>query len=125
SISVYSQVARIQQEKGNQSELKDVLDKISVTSTDMISAMNDIVWAINPSNDIMEKIIQRMEAFARPLLQAKNISLTLSYEPSVMHLNLPMEKRKSFYLIFKEDRKITRLNSSHVKNSYADFCLII
>lgn len=102
SISVYSQVARIQQEKGNQSELKDVLDKISVTSTDMISEMNDIVWAINPSNDIMEKIIQRMESFARPLLQAKNISLTLSYEPSVMHLNLPMEKRKNFYLIFKE-----------------------
>ena len=102
SISVYSQVAKIQQEKGNQPELKDVLQKISTTSTDMISEMNDIVWAINPSNDSMEKIVSRMESFARPLLQAKGIAFQFNYEPSVLGLNLPMEKRKNFYLIFKE-----------------------
>jgi hypothetical protein len=32
--------------------------RISTTSTDMISEMNDIVWAINPRNDSMEKILQ-------------------------------------------------------------------
>jgi ligand-binding sensor domain-containing protein/two-component sensor histidine kinase len=102
SVSVYSQVAKIQHEKGNNQELKDVLQKISVTSTDMISEMNDIVWAINPRNDSMEKIIQRMESFAKPLLQAKNISFSFRYDPAVLNINLPMEKRKNFYLIFKE-----------------------
>jgi signal transduction histidine kinase len=68
----------------------------------MISEMNDIVWAINPGNDSMEKIVQRMESFARPLLQVKGISFVFSYEPAVLQLNLPMEKRKNFYLIFKE-----------------------
>lgn len=102
SISVYSQVAKIQQQKGNHEELKDVLQRIGVTSTDMISEMNDIVWAINPGNDSMEKILQRMESFARPLLQAKDIAFVFSYEPAILQLNLPMEKRKNFYLIFKE-----------------------
>lgn len=102
SISVYSQVAKIQHSKGNENELKDVLQKISTTSTDMISEMNDIVWAINPGNDSMEKIVQRMESFARPLLQVKGISFAFKYDAAVLQLNLPMEKRKNFYLIFKE-----------------------
>ena len=102
SISVYSQVAKIQFERGNNDELKHVLDRIGITSTDMISEMNDIVWALNPQNDNMEKIIQRMESFAKPLLKTKNIAFNFNYDPNVLHLNLTMEKRKNFYLIFKE-----------------------
>jgi signal transduction histidine kinase len=102
SISVYSQVAKIQYDRGNNSELKHVLDRIGITSTDMISEMNDIVWALNPQNDNMEKIIQRMESFARPLLKTKDIACNLNYDPAILPLNLTMEKRKNFYLIFKE-----------------------
>jgi signal transduction histidine kinase len=68
----------------------------------MITEMNDIVWAINPKNDTMEKIIQRMESFARPLLAARNIRFQFVYDKSVMDINLEMEQRKNFYLIFKE-----------------------
>ena len=102
SISVYSHVAKIQHERGNKTELTEVLEKIGVTSTDMISEMNDIVWALNPRNDSMEKILLRMESFAKPLLQAKGIQFQFNYDPAVLEENLPMEKRKNFYLIFKE-----------------------
>ncbi|MEP7144326.1 MAG: two-component regulator propeller domain-containing protein [Ferruginibacter sp.] len=102
SISVYSQVAKIQQEKGNYEGLKDVVQRISTTSTDMISEMNDIVWAINPRNDSMEKILERMESFARPLLQTKNIVFDFNYDNGLLQVNLTMEQRKNFYLIFKE-----------------------
>ncbi|MEQ1676571.1 MAG: two-component regulator propeller domain-containing protein [Chitinophagaceae bacterium] len=102
SISVYSQVAQIQSKEDKKEELNDVLGKISTTSNDMISEMNDIVWAINPRNDSMEKIIQRMESFARPLAAARNIRFELSFDPSVASLQLDMGVRKNFYLIFKE-----------------------
>jgi ligand-binding sensor domain-containing protein/anti-sigma regulatory factor (Ser/Thr protein kinase) len=102
SISVYSQVAKIYKEQHKQHELDETLEKISVTSGEMISEMNDIVWAINPRNDHMEKIIQRMESFARPLMKASGIGFRLDYDESVLRLNLGMEKRKNFYLIFKE-----------------------
>jgi anti-sigma regulatory factor (Ser/Thr protein kinase) len=102
SISVYSQVAQIQSDGGDKKELNDILGKISITSTDMISEMNDIVWAINPRNDSMEKIVQRMESFAKPLLAACGIHFTPHYDEAIYSATLDMEKRKNFYLIFKE-----------------------
>ncbi|MEO6001169.1 MAG: two-component regulator propeller domain-containing protein [Chitinophagaceae bacterium] len=102
SISIYSQVAQIQSQQHNENELTQILDKIGLTSNEMISEMNDIVWAINPRNDNMEKIIQRMESFARPLLAAKNIQFNFNFDPALLNFNLDMGKRKNFYLIFKE-----------------------
>ncbi|HYF32098.1 MAG TPA: two-component regulator propeller domain-containing protein [Chitinophagaceae bacterium] len=102
SISVYSQVAKIHNEQGNRDDLQGVLVRIAATSSEMISEMNDIVWTINPRNDNMQKILQRMESFAKPLLHTQNIQFRFKYDPAVMHLNLEMEKRKNFYLIFKE-----------------------
>lgn len=102
SISVYSQVAQIQGEQGNKEQLNEVLDKISTTSNTMIAEMNDIVWAINPANDNMEKIIRRMESFARPLLAARNMQFEFNCTEEALKLNLDMEKRKNFFLVFKE-----------------------
>jgi ligand-binding sensor domain-containing protein/two-component sensor histidine kinase len=102
SISVYSQVAKIYQEQTRPKELSDVLEKISETSTGMISDMNDIVWSLQPANDNIEKIINRMESFAKPLCVASNIKFDLQFPSSITGLNLPMEIRKNFYLIFKE-----------------------
>jgi ligand-binding sensor domain-containing protein/two-component sensor histidine kinase len=102
SISVYSQVAQIQHEMGNKDAMHDVLGKISSASTDMISELSDTVWAINPANDNMQKILQRMESFARPLMAARNIQFAFHYGADISSINLSMEKRKNFYLIFKE-----------------------
>jgi signal transduction histidine kinase len=102
SISVYSQVAEIQNKKQNAPALEDVLQKIGNASTEMISEMNDIVWAINPRNDSMEKMIDRMESYAKPLLAAKNISFEFTCSEDLLKSNLKMEKRKNMYLVFKE-----------------------
>jgi signal transduction histidine kinase len=82
--------------------LNDVLEKISLASSEMVAEMNDTVWAINPGNDNMEKIIQRMESFARPLVAARNIHFSFQYDKEMDSIQLDMEKRKNFYLIFKE-----------------------
>jgi signal transduction histidine kinase len=102
SISVFSKVAQVETEKGNTAKANELLDKVRDTSAKMINEMNDIVWAINPGNDTMEKIIQRMESFARPLLAARNMQFHFNYDPMVKSLNLEMEQRKNFFLIFKE-----------------------
>jgi ligand-binding sensor domain-containing protein/two-component sensor histidine kinase len=102
SISVYTQVAKIHSSRNEKESLDNVLQKMNQTSTEVITEMNDIVWAINPRNDSMEKILQRMESFARPLAAAKEIDLDFKIDEHVTLLNLDMEKRKNFYLIFKE-----------------------
>jgi signal transduction histidine kinase/ligand-binding sensor domain-containing protein len=102
SISIYSQVAKIYKQKDRQDELQHTLEKISSTSGEMISEMNDIVWAINPRNDNMETILQRMESYAKPLLNTQGIQYQFIYDPELVKLNLQMETRKNFFLIFKE-----------------------
>lgn len=102
SISIYSQVAKIYHARQKEEQLQQTLEKIGDTSSEMISEMSDIVWAINPKNDHMSTIIQRMESYAKPLLQTQNIIFSFNYDSSVPELNMQMEKRKNFYLIFKE-----------------------
>jgi signal transduction histidine kinase len=99
---VYSQVAKIYQQQEKDIDLQSTLEKISTTSTEMISELNDTVWAINPRNDQMDVILQRMESWAKPLLAAQNTQLHLHYDLHLAMLNLEMEKRKNFFLIYKE-----------------------
>jgi signal transduction histidine kinase len=97
SISIFSQMAQ-QQSK----ETIPMLETIGESSRNMLDAMADIVWTINPHNDQFEKIISRMKSFAFELLGAKNIDFEFFAEDDVTRINVPMEVRKNLYLIFKE-----------------------
>jgi signal transduction histidine kinase len=118
SISIYSQVAKIYKQKDRQDDLQNTLEKISNTSGEMISEMNDIVWAINPRNDNMATILQRMESFAKPLLASQEIQFHFTHA-SLEQLNLEMTKRKNFYLIFKESIN-NALKYSGAKNIWVE-----
>jgi signal transduction histidine kinase len=78
------------------------LSTIGERARDVMESMSDIVWSVNPRNDSMENILERMKIFATELLEARNCRLHFDVEPAVLHLNLSMERRKNFYLIFKE-----------------------
>ena len=102
SISVYSQVAKIYHKQKKMDELQDTLEKIGSTSSEMISEMSDIVWTINPRHDNVKQILERMESFAGPLLAAKGIRFEFEYDQALGSILLSMEKRKNFYMTFKE-----------------------
>jgi len=67
-----------------------------------MDAMSDIVWTINPDNDSFEKIIFRMRSLTHLLMKAKNLEYTFKADEKLNQLELPMQTRKNFYLIFKE-----------------------
>ncbi len=67
-----------------------------------MESMDDVVWSVNPANDSMERILQRMKAFTIELLEPQGISLHFLADEAIKTINLPMELRKDFYLLFKE-----------------------
>lgn len=67
-----------------------------------LESISDIVWMVNPENDSMEHILTRMTSYAVEILESINITLIMDIDPLITHLNLPMERRKDFYLLFKE-----------------------
>jgi ligand-binding sensor domain-containing protein len=102
SISVYSEVAKIYRKQKDAHELNSVLDTIASTANNMIFEMADIVWAINPKNDHLQSIVARIESFAQPLCNIKNIKLnTLANTKSCGNV-ATMQVRKNVYLILKE-----------------------
>jgi len=67
-----------------------------------LDSISDIVWSVNPENDSMEKTLARMSTYASEMLENVGAELHFEVGEGVELLTLPMEKRKNFYLIFKE-----------------------
>lgn len=119
SIAFYSEVAsKVVTEKAP--EAQSMLTQISESTTNMMEAMSDIVWAINTRNDSFANIINRMRAFAVEVLEAKNCSVHFDISEILMHYNLDMEKRKNLYLIFKETINNSAKHAA-CKNVWVDF----
>jgi len=101
SISIFSQAAIQKNESGNMSDSKNILEKIGKTSREVMSELNDAVWLINPLNDNLHKIVQRINNYALPLCRTSDIRFeiknALTENPA-----LGIEKRKAVYLILKE-----------------------
>ncbi|MBL7697315.1 MAG: tetratricopeptide repeat protein [Chitinophagaceae bacterium] len=78
------------------------LQRISEHSSAIMDSMGDIVWAIHPANDSLEKVIYRMKEFAAELLEPLNINYTFELDGEFSTIQLDPRKRKNLYLIFKE-----------------------
>lgn len=99
SITVYSDV--LQQQLENERH-KNLAERISLSSRNILISMSDIVWTINPKNDAFANIILRMQSYAHELLDAQQKRLIFEVQPQVKEYQLNMTDRKNFYLIFKE-----------------------
>jgi signal transduction histidine kinase len=102
SISIYAGVAKVYQQQGKPDKLENVLQAIDRTATETIIEMADLIWAVNPQNDSLGSIIERIRAFAEPLCAAKNIVLHINADPKLLSVAPPMLIRKNVFLILKE-----------------------
>ena len=100
SINIMSEVMLHQADNG----LVDTngLRKIKENSSAIMESMSDIVWAINPQNDTVEKVIFKMKEFASDLLDPLNIRYTFVEKGSFSALQLDAQKRRDIYMVFKE-----------------------
>src|SRR5690606_5226652 len=70
---------------------------------------------------LVQKSNEELAVFLKPVLEEKG--LTVPNETIVKVVGLVKERANLTTDLFELDRKSTRLNSSHVKISYAVFCL--
>jgi len=101
TINILSSMAK---SKLHNDEVKasEYINKIGDNSQRMMEAMDDIVWAIKPDNDSMQKIVARMREFATSVLEAKDIDIRFTVDEKVNDVKLNMEQRRDFFLVFKE-----------------------
>jgi signal transduction histidine kinase len=101
NINLLSEMARIKADK-DIDRSKEFIDQISQKSHNMIVAMDDILWSIDPQNDSMEKSLLRMMEFADSLKNQFGAHIELALDKKVRSLKLDMKTRHDVFLIFKE-----------------------
>ncbi len=78
------------------------LEKIKEYTGNMMETMSDIIWAVNPQHDTVERLLLRMKEFSVELLEPAGIACLFTIEGAHDTPALQPEERKFLYLIFKE-----------------------
>jgi ligand-binding sensor domain-containing protein/two-component sensor histidine kinase len=99
-ISIMSTLAqeKLQVQHPSAPFLQRIIEESRLIST----SLDDIVWSINPKNDDLANLIARMTRYASELFEAKGIAYTIRVPDQLQQIKLSMEKRRDFYLLFKE-----------------------
>jgi signal transduction histidine kinase len=101
NINVLSEIARIKTDS-DPLKSKEFIDQIHDKSGSMIVAMDDMLWSINPANDSMEKVVERLQEFIEGLNLENNTKILLEVEEKVKALQLDMRVRHQLLILFKE-----------------------
>jgi signal transduction histidine kinase len=102
SISIYSEAVKNKILTNEKEAAISMLGQLGEDARETISNMSDIVWAINPRNDSIEKLISRMIAFASNVCSAKGITLDIDLHNLHVLKDCSMALRNNLFLIFKE-----------------------
>ena len=126
-IAILSEVAQQQlgQKFGaNGSNGKDnLLGSVAEISRESVSAMGDIVWAINPKKDSLLGLTRRMRQYSEEILERRDIRLKFNAPVVEPDPKLDANIRRNVYLIFKESvNNIVRHSNAAVV--VIDFALV-
>jgi signal transduction histidine kinase/ligand-binding sensor domain-containing protein len=100
-ISILSEVAH-RQGAAATPELIQPLSAIASSSRELVDAMSDIVWAVNPAKDHLSDLSQRMRREAADAFTAANIAFHLELPPPEIEIKMGANLRRELFLIFKE-----------------------
>ena len=121
-ISVLSEVInqKLRGSGANNFDGGKLLENIAETSRESVSAMSDIVWAINPKKDSLADLTIRMRRHAEEILERREIRLEFNAPPAVPDLNLNANLRRNIYLIFKESLTniVRHAEATHVEINF-------
>lgn len=99
-ISIFSEVLQQRIDKENDRVLEP-LEFIAGSSRELVDAMSDIVWAINPQKDFLSELTGKMRRFAADVFSARDIKFIFD-APQSEELALGANLRREVFLIFKE-----------------------
>ncbi len=100
SINIMSKVAMSPAQ--GEGQVRQYLEKIKEHSSRIMESMGDMVWAINPSNDSLEKFIIRLKEYTAELLEPTGMTYSFDLHGNLSEIKLNLEERKDLYLVAKE-----------------------
>lgn len=100
NINVLSEIARIKADKAPEQSV-NYINEIHHKSHNMIIAMDDMLWTIDPANDNMARAVDRMKEFAAALCHRHGVWIRLQAGENMNVLRPDMKIRHELLLIYK------------------------
>ncbi len=104
NINILSEMARLKTDKDPEKS-KEYIEQIHTKSHNMIIAMDDMLWSLDPGNDSMEKTTARMREYIEALKNRHGVNIDIAVDKKVETLELNMRLRHEAFLVFKEGIK--------------------
>jgi signal transduction histidine kinase/ligand-binding sensor domain-containing protein len=98
-ISLLSSILSSQSDKDKNSAS---LNQITCSVNETVEKLDEIVWAINPSNDNLKNLIAYISEYAENFFEASEIKCRFSLPETIVEINLTSEKRHHLFLVVKE-----------------------
>jgi signal transduction histidine kinase len=101
------------------SEAREYFAEISQRSNDMVMALDEIVWAVNPKNDDLGSLATYFSQFTESMVRRTPLQCRFEIPEELPQLPLNAEQRHSLFLAFKEalQNAITHAAASHLRVS--------
>lgn len=100
NITILSEMARMKADSEPQKS-KEFIEQIHAKSRNMTIAMDDILWSIDPANDIMQNFILRFREYIDALKNQYAVQVDLLVDKKVEDLYLTMKMRNNIFWLFK------------------------
>jgi ligand-binding sensor domain-containing protein len=101
NINILSEMANLKVDK-DIDKSKEYIQQIHSKSHNMIVAMDDMLWSINPENDSMGKALLRMREFIDSLNNHHDAQIEVLFDKKVEALQLNMKFKYEALYLFKE-----------------------
>ena len=100
-ISMMTEVAQ-RIANGTSQQVEEYLGKIGDTSRELIDALGDIVWSVDPHHDTLKDIIRRLVLFGEEVCEARAIMFETSIAADLKTTRIGLDRRRDLYLLCKE-----------------------
>jgi signal transduction histidine kinase/streptogramin lyase len=81
---------------------KPLIRSIAGTTREIIQAMDEIVWTINPKNDTLENLANYIFQYAQDFFQGSNVRCRLDLPARLPELKLSTQERHNLFMAVKE-----------------------
>lgn len=78
------------------------LDKIWISSMELIEKMGDIIWAVDGGNDTLENLLHAIRAYTGETLETHRIAATLQLPETIPDFEMSGARRRNILLLVKE-----------------------
>jgi len=76
-VSMYSHLTNKQMERGEHEKAKVSLHIIQQSANEMSEKLNDLVWSVNPSQDSLPMMLERLQQYGLDMCSAKNMQFKM------------------------------------------------